>query len=278
MTPTLNSEYENYGLTSKTYDNTRIPLGLKIILGSFAQHPNITLKNQRLLDAGCGTASFLSEIADKFMNVVGLDANSGMLDQARDKFSDVSNVSLTEGRLPKLPFPADSFDAVMTNQVVHHLDKYPPYSNLNNFTAEAYRVLAPGGSLVIHTSSKEQVCNSYWFGWIIPEAKERMAKRYAPLTNVVSMLENKGFEDADVTVPLDAMYDLDVYLNPKGPFDPKWRACDSMFALATKEELEHGLKRLKDACDDGSIEDVMDSAEKWRLRSGQSTFISVRKP
>jgi ubiquinone/menaquinone biosynthesis C-methylase UbiE len=277
MTLGTSTEYENYKSTSKTYDDARIPLGLNILLGSFAQHPNKPLEEQRLLDAGCGTGSFLHQIAGKFKFATGFDANAGMLDQARAKLDETTNITLSAGFLPQLPFQDNSFDAIMTNQVVHHLDTHSTFSNLHQFTAEAYRALAPGGSLVIHTSSKEQVCNSFWFGWVIPEARERMASRYAPMSTILSMLEDVGFESVGSSVPLEAMYDLNVYLNPEGPFDADWRACDSMFALATEEELERGLKRLQNACEDGSVTSVIDEAEQWRLRSGQSTFISVRK-
>ena len=278
MTFTSENEYEDYQSTSKNYDDTRTSLGLKILLGTFVQHPDKPLNDQRLLDAGCGTGSFLHDIAGRFDNATGLDASTGMLDQAREKLANFSNVTLSEGNLPELPFADNSFDAIMTNQVVHHLDSNSDFEGLEKFITEAYRVLAPGGSLVIHTSSQDQVSNSYWFGWVIPEAKVRMASRYAPISKIRDMVASAGFEDMRVTAPLEAMYNMDVYLNPEGPFKAEWRACDSMFALASEEELEHGLKRLRNACDNGSVQETIDKAEQWRCRSGQSTFISLRKP
>lgn len=277
MTYTTATEYENYLSTSKNYDDTRKSLGLKILLGSFVEHPNKPLEEQRLLDAGCGTGSFLHDIADKFDSATGFDANPGMLEQARAKLADFTNVTLTEASLPQLPYPDDSFDAIMINQVVHHLDSNDDFTNFEQFIVEAYRILAPGGSLVVHTSSQEQVNNSYWFGWVIPEAKERMASRYAPIPTIQTMFEKAGFEGTEITVPMEPMYDLDVYLNQEGPFQAEWRACDSMFALATEEELDLGLQRWKKACDDGSAQNIIDTAEQWRTRSGQSTFISGRK-
>lgn len=271
------TEYEDYQTTSKSYDETRTSLGLKVLLGTFVQHPEKPLIDQRLLDAGCGTGSFLYEIAERFASATGLDASSGMLDQARAKLDGFANVTLSEGRLPELPFEDQMFDAIMVNQVVHHLDACSDFSSLEQLIAEAFRVLAPGGSLVIHTSSQEQVRNCYWFGWVVPEAKQRMAARFAPVSVIRGMLESAGFEKMRVTAPLEAMYDLDVYLNPEGPFRAEWRACDSMFALATESELELGLGRLRGACDDGSVQKTIDEAEQCRHRSGQSTFISVSK-
>jgi ubiquinone/menaquinone biosynthesis C-methylase UbiE len=271
------NEYEDYQSTSKSYDQTRTSLGLKILLGTFVQHAEKQLSEQRLLDAGCGTGSFLHDIAGRFQAATGLDANAGMLEQARAKLADFQNVTLSSGTLPKLPFSDDSFDAMMVNQVVHHLDADSNFSSLQELINESYRILAPGGSLVLHTSSQEQVRNCYWFGWLIPEAKHRMAERYAPVPQIKGMLQSAGFDDIRVTAPLEAMYDLNVYLDPEGPFRADWRACDSMFALATEDELEVGLKKLRSACDEGTVQSAIDEAEQWRHRSGQSTFISVRK-
>jgi ubiquinone/menaquinone biosynthesis C-methylase UbiE len=278
MTFTLENEYEDYQSTSKNYDDTRTSLGIKILLGTFVQHPDKPLHDQRLLDAGRGTGSFLYDIAGRFDQATGLDASNGMLEQAREKLASFPNITLSEGYLPELPFPDNSFDAIMTNQVVHHLDSGSDFSSLEQLVSETFRVLAPGGSLVIHTSSQEQVNNSYWFGWVIPEAKQRMASRYAPISRIRDMVTSIGFKDMRLTAPLEAMYDMNVYLNPEGPFKAEWRACDSMFALATEEELQHGLKRLRNACDNGSVQDTINKAEQSRCRSGQSTFISVRKP
>lgn len=273
------SEYENYGQTSKSYDASRVFLGLKILLGTFVQHPEKALGEQRLLDAGCGTGSFLYEIAGRFASATGLDASTGMLDQAKEKLGDVANVTLEEGKLPTLSmFQDESFDAMMIHQVVHHLDDDPSFPALRDLIDEAFRVLAPGGALVLHTSSQEQVRKSYWFGWVVPEARERMASRFAPISKIREMFGTTGFEDLRITAPLEAMFHLDVYLDPEGPFRQEWRACDSMFALATDEELEQGLRRLRTACDDGSVRGVIDEAEQCRQRSGQSTFLSARKP
>lgn len=273
------SEYEDYGSTSKDYDATRVFLGTKILLGTFVQHPERALGEQRLLDAGCGTGSFLHEIGGRFAAATGLDASTGMLEQAKAKLSGFANVTLREGKLPSLAmFEDGSFDAMMIHQVVHHLDNDPSFPALRDLIGEAFRVLAPGGSLVLHTSSREQTCKSYWFGWIVPEARERMAVRFAPISDIRKMFGATGFEDLRITAPLEAMYHLDVYLDPEGPFRPEWRACDSMFALASEEELERGLRRLRAACDDGSVRGVIDEAEQWRQRSGQSTFLSARKP
>ena len=95
MTFTLENEYEDYQSTSKNYDDTRTSLGLKILLGTFVQHPDKPLNDQRLLDAGCGTGSFLHDIAGRFDQATGLDASNGMLEQAREKLASFPNITLS---------------------------------------------------------------------------------------------------------------------------------------------------------------------------------------
>lgn len=58
---TLNTltKYENYSITSRSYDTTRQPIGLEIILGCFAATPTRLLHEQVILDAGYGTGNYL---------------------------------------------------------------------------------------------------------------------------------------------------------------------------------------------------------------------------
>ena len=47
----LSIEYESYNETSKTYDDTRSPVGVEVILGCFALSPR-PLYEQTILDGG----------------------------------------------------------------------------------------------------------------------------------------------------------------------------------------------------------------------------------
>lgn len=48
--------YENYQNTSKSYDTTRIPIWIEILLGCFETNP-CPLLEQVILDGGCGTGN-----------------------------------------------------------------------------------------------------------------------------------------------------------------------------------------------------------------------------
>ena len=53
------SAYENYTAISADYDRTRIPVGVEIILGCLASGGR-PLASVRVLDAGCGTGSYVT--------------------------------------------------------------------------------------------------------------------------------------------------------------------------------------------------------------------------
>lgn len=97
--------------------------------------------NADLLEIGCGTASLLCDIADRFRSVVGLDISERALVQARHRASQmqVSNVSFVEGDCFHLPFQDDSFDVLWSQGLHEHFENYI------DIFKEEYRVCRPGG-------------------------------------------------------------------------------------------------------------------------------------
>ena len=72
-------------------------------------------KSEHVLDLGCGTGSLTHKIAQSGARVVGLDASSEMLRQARQSFPEIEFV-LADATQFSL---GESFDAVFTNAVLH---------------------------------------------------------------------------------------------------------------------------------------------------------------
>jgi len=91
----------------------------------------------RLLDVGCGTGFFASEMAERGWNVTGVDTSEDMLRFARERCLDVLRV---DGAA--LPFPADSFDAVISTWTHTDIDDFPA------MVREVARVLVDGGPFV----------------------------------------------------------------------------------------------------------------------------------
>ena len=101
------TEYCPYNETSKSYDQTRAPLGLNIVLGSMALHT--PLAEQKLLDIGSGTGTFIERVHGHVKEMTGLEYNDGMIAQARNRLSN-SSVKLVQGSADKMPFEDGSFN------------------------------------------------------------------------------------------------------------------------------------------------------------------------
>lgn len=104
---------------------------------------------QRVLDLGCGTGELTRMIADGLDAVlggqaVGIDAAAKMIQVARKKRgTDTCRFDVVAAE--SLPYEDTFFDAVVSSLFFHHVDLELKQRTL----AESYRVLKPGGKLVI---------------------------------------------------------------------------------------------------------------------------------
>jgi trans-aconitate methyltransferase len=70
---------------------------------------------RRILDLGCGTGTLTAEIAASGAEVIGVDASEGMIDEARQRFPEITFLQMDARRLT-IPGP---FDDVFSNAVLH---------------------------------------------------------------------------------------------------------------------------------------------------------------
>lgn len=94
-------------------------------------------------DLGCGPGELLVRLAHSARSVVGVDSSARMLELAGARLADRPNVSLRLGELEHLPLREAEVQAATLSMVLHHLND--PQAAL----AEARRVLAPGGQLLV---------------------------------------------------------------------------------------------------------------------------------
>ena len=92
---------------------------------------------ERILDLGCGDGQLTARIAATGASVVGLDASAQMATAARARGIDVA-----EGSAEKMPYAAQSFDAVFSNAALHWVRDH------DAMMSEVKRVLKPGGRFV----------------------------------------------------------------------------------------------------------------------------------
>lgn len=92
----------------------------------------------RVLDAGGGTGRIGGLLRPFAAQVVVADVSLGMLEQAQAK-----GLQTVGAAAERLPFPANCFDVVIMVDALHHV------AHQEQSAAELYRVLRPGGRLVI---------------------------------------------------------------------------------------------------------------------------------
>jgi ubiquinone/menaquinone biosynthesis C-methylase UbiE len=101
-----------------------------------------------VLDVGCGTGevSLLAKTRAKAGKVYGIDPAPEMIAVARKKTARWNlDIDFRVGVIESLPFPDSSIDVVTSSLMMHHLPEDLKVRGL----AEIYRVLKPGGRLLI---------------------------------------------------------------------------------------------------------------------------------
>lgn len=95
--------------------------------------------NEAMLDVGTGTGVVAAAAVERAEStvIVGVDPSLSMLQLAREHIA----VPLAAARVPDLPFPPRTFDVVVANLVVSHVERY------DDALADMVRALRPGGRL-----------------------------------------------------------------------------------------------------------------------------------
>ena len=110
---------------------------------------------EEVLDIGCGTGTLAVEAARTApgLRVTGLDADASILARARKRAAAAGvEIGFDEGTSTALPYPAESFDVVLSTLFFHHL----PDDAKRATAAELLRVLRPGGRLVVGDVGRPQ--------------------------------------------------------------------------------------------------------------------------
>lgn len=111
----------------------------------------------QILDIGCGTGSLCLELARLGAKVTGIDISEAMLEVARDKARRTGmTVKFLRADALHLPFEDASFDAVVSVTVMEFVP------DLKRALAEAYRVLKPGGRLIVGVIGGDSPWSRYY--------------------------------------------------------------------------------------------------------------------
>ncbi len=94
-------------------------------------------KNDVILEIGCGTGRFTTEIAKKCKKIIGIDFSEKMVELARKKSKKLKNVQyrLADVRTGLQFFESQSFDKIVCPLIINHIP------NIDTFFAEIFRLL-----------------------------------------------------------------------------------------------------------------------------------------
>jgi len=97
----------------------------------------------RVLDVGCGPGVMVQDLLDRGLEVWGLDAAPGMIEQCRERFGKTSRAHFVLGEATKLSFPDGFFDALISIGVLDRIQ------SCDLALAEMARVVKRGGTFLV---------------------------------------------------------------------------------------------------------------------------------
>jgi demethylmenaquinone methyltransferase/2-methoxy-6-polyprenyl-1,4-benzoquinol methylase len=189
---------------SGKYDllNHTLSLGIDRLWRKRAIRELQAINPRQVLDVATGTGDFaIAALAANPEKVVGVDISEGMLEVGREKLKRQKldgRIELRTGDSENLPFPDNSFDAVMAAFGVRN------FENLLAGLTEMQRVMRPGGKLIILEFSKprifpfKQIYQAY-FHFVLPKigrwvSRDQAAYTYLP-ESVNAFPDGQAFTD-----------------------------------------------------------------------------------
>lgn len=115
-------------------------LGMQRVVDAFLDRYLDHGRALRILDAGCGTGGMLERLR-RYGRVVGVDVADEALALCRRR----DLTALARGSIERLPFASDSFDLLVSFDVIYHKAVEDDLLALREF----WRVLKPGGLMVV---------------------------------------------------------------------------------------------------------------------------------
>ena len=275
------SHFENYQHVSRFYDNTRTAVGVDIIRNQL-QNGELPMNKQLLVDPGCGTGLNSTALVKNVRKIEAIDLYAGMLKIAKDKMKLEEKNGLINfyiSSIDSLPLDDNTADAVMINQVLHHLpdNSTSGWANHEKVGREFWRVLKSGGMLIINSCSPEQIECGFWFYNLIPEAMQKLTLKVIHLSDLNNLLKKCGFLNTVQEVNMDLVLQRDAYFYADGIFNADWRSGDSIWSLVPEEILSIVLKKALEMHKNGKLEAYLKHHDQNRKTTGQVTFSISRK-
>jgi SAM-dependent methyltransferase len=145
-----------------------------------------SLRGARVLELGCGTGRLAAALEERAHGRVwAVDASAEMVERAK-----ALGVNARVARAEALPFKRGWFDAAVTRMAIHLFDR-------PRALAEAERILAPAGRLVVATRAPDELAQN-WLREYFPSVPTVDTDRFPDADTLRAELEAGGFADVRI--------------------------------------------------------------------------------
>jgi len=112
-------------------------------------------REERLLDAGCGTGENVLRLHDRVQRIIAVDFSDQAVARCRRRVEahGIANVELHQCSVTELPVRDRSVDKIICMSVLHYLGDKEVRVAFREFA----RVLVPGGSLILHVKNSSSL-------------------------------------------------------------------------------------------------------------------------
>ncbi|XP_052780698.1 demethylmenaquinone methyltransferase-like isoform X2 [Mya arenaria] len=238
------STWADFSKSCHDYDRYRRPVGSDLIAGMSQFYTGKQLKDLHILDVGCGTGLYGKALLDLGLGKMSLiDASKDMLSVASNKLATYIEqgcvLSLDHYQTPPLPYQNGSFDVVLLNMVIHHLDSVNgrTFPNAIRLLKEAEMCLKKKGIVAITTIPPSNAMN-YWTSKQCYEFTHRTIQYFPSLDEYETMFIKSGLKSVQkLTFLGPGLICYENIIDSNGYLDQSWVNSACVFELATDEEM-----------------------------------------
>ena len=141
----LSEKYNQFSLTDYKKVNFEIINISKYPKSRYQAIVSEERKGNTILDIGCNNGFLLYQFKDSYTNLIGLEYSSAQIECARINLADLKFTGLVGSAEDMPQIESNSIDTIITADTIEHIpDVYAA-------AEEMFRVLKPGGDLIINT-------------------------------------------------------------------------------------------------------------------------------
>jgi len=167
---------EHYNTTAHLY--TRQYYNEQAIKYTVALNELKIVKNEYVLDVGCGTGLFIKEIAEMAGFIIGIDISQRMIEVANDKCKHLRNVHLICGDAEYIPLQKKIIDKIFSFTLLQNMPE------VHQIIRELLRI-AKSDSKIILTFNKKVFSSE--------EVRKLLTKLNLGITNFIDYEDSKDY-------------------------------------------------------------------------------------